>query len=136
MNCLCPEPIGHRDAPQHCEWRRIEFQDHLDFNNRFWVSSDGDVWGPYGLMSQHLKSDFKAVVFNVGKRQRSYYVHRLVARAFLPDWRPNRFTNFVDGDKFNCRADNLEWRIRATKEQGAIRRLLGFPADRPARHAH
>lgn len=39
-------------------------------------------------------------------------VHQLVAKAFLPN--PNGYTevNHIDENKWNCRADNLEWCTR------------------------
>jgi hypothetical protein len=115
MNCLCPEPIGHRDAPQTCEWRRITAP---RFEGRYWVSSDGDVWGTTGLMAQSLKNGFKAVCLSRtdGDGTGSFHVHRLVARAFLPDYAKGRQIRFHDGDKWNCRADNLRWHEAATYE--------------------
>ena len=37
------------------------------------------------------------------------YVHQLVATAFIDN--PNNFKNVthIDGDKLNCRAENLKW---------------------------
>lgn len=108
MNCICPEPIGHRDAPQHCEWRRVP----LDWSaGRYWVSSDGDAWGPHGLLAQFLKDTGRmaVTVYTATGQIRNVEVHRLVAAAFLPDWRPFRQTRFADGNPLNCRADNIIW---------------------------
>lgn len=41
-------------------------------------------------------------------RQRSFLVHRLVAKYFLPDWDENLTVNHIDEDRFNNRVSNLE----------------------------
>jgi hypothetical protein len=42
-------------------------------------------------------------------KNRTYYAHRLVAEAFLPCSDLLLEVNHKDGNKFNNRADNLEW---------------------------
>lgn len=109
MNCICAEPIGHRDAPQDVEWRRVE-----DFPG-YWVSEAGHVWGPRGMLSAHVGAYGKArVSMYIGfpereRKVRMGDVHRLVARAFLPGWGPRRRLRFKDGNPWNCALDNLEW---------------------------
>lgn len=41
-------------------------------------------------------------------RQRSFLVHRLVAKYFLPDWDENLTVNHIDEDRFNNKVNNLE----------------------------
>lgn len=38
----------------------------------------------------------------------SYYLHRVVAELFLDDYEPGCRITFINGDKSDCRADNLE----------------------------
>ena len=111
MNCLCPEPIGNRHAPQHCEWRPI-----AETDDRYWVSDEGDVWGPYGLMSQHYGAwEFKQVAVKIKGRFVHRAVHRMVALAFIgPRTAPNQYVGFRDNNKDNCAAANLHW----TSERG------------------
>ena len=51
------------------------------------------------------------VVLSKNGRQRGFSVHRLVAQAFVPNPHPRKFTIVYarDGDRTNCRADNLYW---------------------------
>lgn len=46
---------------------------------------------------------------------RPHYVHRMVAGAFVPGYRPGSLieVNHKDGNKDNNRADNLEWVTRS-----------------------
>ena len=38
-----------------------------------------------------------------------FRVSRLVGQAFCPDFSPELRPVYLDGDKTNCRADNLKW---------------------------
>ena len=49
-------------------------------------------------------------------RSTRYYVHRIVAGAFHGPRPEGHEVNHIDGDKQNCRADNLEW---VTKKENA-----------------
>lgn len=52
------------------------------------------------------------------------FVHRLVAEKYVPN--PNKFqqVNHKDGDKYNNRADNLEWVSNAQNRKHAIEKGL------------
>ena len=45
----------------------------------------------------------------VGKKRKNYYVHRLVADAFVPKKESCDVINHLDHDRSNNRAENLEW---------------------------
>ena len=85
-------------------------------NDLYEITDDGKVISynkyPEGheLKSHPIGDGYKAVTikFNDGKF-RMRYIHRLVAEAFVPN--PNNYplVNHKDENKFNNKADNLEW---------------------------
>lgn len=45
---------------------------------------------------------------------RYFYVHRLVAKTFMPGFRDDDGLEFLDGDRFNTHLDNLQIKDRET----------------------
>ena len=78
------------------------------------VSNLGNVRGPYGLLAGHVCGT-ASIVSLIRERGTSATVriHTLVARAFVPNPEGYRYVRHKDGDRMNCRADNLEWYSKA-----------------------
>ena len=94
------------------EWRDIE-----GYEGAYQVSNLGNVktlsWhqtGEQRLLKQvtHYKGYKEARLSKNGK-MKTFFVHRLVCKAFIPN--PNNYSeiNHKDENKLNNRADNLEW---------------------------
>ncbi len=62
-------------------------------------------------------SGYLFVFLYKGGLSRVRYVHRIVAEAFHGGAPEGHEVNHKDGDKRNCRADNLEW---VTKKENAV----------------
>lgn len=65
----------------------------------------------------------------VDGKVRHFYVHRLVAAAFIGECPPNHNVNHLDGEKRNPRPENLEYTTQSQNYRHALN-TLGF---RPAR---
>lgn len=93
------------------EWRPIEgYEDLYEVSNLGRVRSHGSIrsvkpWNNYCVAKLYRNGNCKTA-----------YVHRLVAKAFIPNPQNKHFVNHKDGDKRNNHADNLEWCTRQENE--------------------
>jgi len=92
-------------------WKVIKID---DINDKYEVSNYGNIRNSdnstKNLSCSSIRSGYKSICFNNGKKKTSYKVHRLVALTFLPnDDVKKKFVNHIDGNKMNNKLDNLEW---------------------------
>jgi len=82
--------------------------------DKYAITSDGDVISYYGKEGRILKgrkgSDgYLSVYLSSKDKQKTFSIHRLVAKAFIEGYEKNLEVNHVDEDKFNNDYRNLEW---------------------------
>ena len=61
---------------------------------------------------KHHKGYLKAQLRKEDK-MKSYFIHRLVAQAFIPNPEEKSQVNHIDGDKTNNHVSNLEWNTQS-----------------------
>ncbi len=90
------------------------------FNNEYSVNDYGEVWSHNGgkdtLLKQAIsysrkrgRSRYKQVCLSLDGKQECYFVHRLLAEAFIPNPDNKLYVNHLDGDKLNNELSNLQW---------------------------
>lgn len=85
-------------------------------NGRFEVFNNGRIFRIYGsekiecsiCIPKNNKS-YPMVTAQVDGKQKHFYVHRLMAEAFIPNPENKPHVNHKDGNKKNFSLENLEW---------------------------
>lgn len=96
------------------EWRPVEGYEGL-----YEVSNMGRVRSRYVriLSSTRLVNGYAIVCLSKNNIPVAYPIGRLVATAFFPDKTgKKKNVRYIDGDRTNNRADNLEWATRKTSQ--------------------
>ncbi len=98
----------------------LDKYDDGDYNflRNYMISSYGRVysWKRNTILTQYQsdffktsKGQYRLVSLMIGKKSRKYFVHRLVALAFLLEDPERQFVNHIDGIPYHNYAWNLEW---------------------------
>lgn len=93
--------------------------DAKDMGTSGWSGNYTRVLKPTMLKINNTSTkDGKQRYAYVSIKDHTYTVHRLVAKAFLPDtYKDGLVVNHKDGNRFNNCVDNLEWCTQAENEQ-------------------
>lgn len=126
-----------RVAPQE-DWVDIQ-----GFDGNYKISSQGEIWSrksTRGIKPNHwLKLNQFMSTYNYlyvglsnnGSRK-NFFVHRLVATTFVPNFDNKPYINHINGVKTDNRADNLEW--VTAKENVAHAYNIGLRDNRGEKH--
>jgi hypothetical protein len=110
---------GFYEASSH---GRIRSKDRLSRSGKALRRMFGRI-----LVPQLTGRRYPVVSLSLDGEVKSYVVHRLVAKTFIPNPDNLPEINHKDGDKTNSRPDNLEWCSRAQNNDHAIQSGLKPP---------
>lgn len=102
------------------EWRDIAgYEGQYQISNHGRVKSIARKWNCFGQNKCTLPerimyhvvhtNGYKVVWLRKPKSHIKFFVHVLVARAFIPNPEKKPVVNHIDCDKLNCHVSNLEW---------------------------
>ena len=99
--------------------------------DRYIINKNGDKqYFPGKYLNQGISDNYLKVILSKNNKQRTFRVHILVARTFIPNPENKPEVNHIDGNKSNNRVDNLEWNTRSENELHAYKNGLSKPSDK------
>lgn len=86
------------------------------------------------IIKDHLLPDgyIQIGLTKPNEKQTRYYIHRLIALAWIPNPNNKPFVNHLDGNKSNNSIENLEWCTKSENVKHAYR--TGLMSNKGARH--
>lgn len=88
------------------------WKDIPGFEGLYQVSNHGNILSVKRNKCRKIRKDkwgYSIIDLNKDSGQRRFFIHRLVAEAFIPNPGNLAEVNHIDGNKQNNRAENLEW---------------------------
>lgn len=79
------------------------------------------------ILKNNIRNGYEYVTLCVNRQRKKFYVHRLVAIAFIPNPKSYEQVNHKDGNKSNNKVDNLEWCTQKENLMHAFRTGLNTP---------
>lgn len=99
--------------------------------DRYIINKNGDKqFFPEKYLTQGFNNGYLKVTLSKNNKQKTFRVHILVAKAFIPNPENKSEINHIDGNKSNNRIDNLEWNTRSENELHAYKNGLAKPSDK------
>ena len=88
-----------------------ELKDIKDYEGLYAITRDGDVWSYKSnkFLKHKLARGYHQVILCKEGKGKTYYIHRLVAKVFIPNPDNLPQVNHKDEDKSNNCVENLEW---------------------------
>lgn len=84
------------------------------FDGEYAVTDDGRVYSykrnnPIELVGSVKRTGYRQILLTVNNKRHYCLVHRLVAKAYIPNPENKPEVNHMDGNKLNNNVENLEW---------------------------
>jgi len=114
-------------------WKSI---DEDDYKTDYQISTFGRIKSCKNGHSRILKpfidkDGYLSIALSKNAKVKKFKVHRLVAKAFIPNPENKETVNHIDGCKMNNSISNLEWNSQSENNYHAIKTGLRKPQKNP-----
>lgn len=86
------------------------------FSGRYLATESGNIicsWNKKTMSPRKEKNGYLSIALRNGETRKQYSVHRLIAKAFIPNPKNKPDVNHKNGIKTDNRIENLEWMTRS-----------------------
>ena len=87
------------------------WKDIKNYEGLYTINENGEIKNSKGELRKinYAKNGYCIIDLYKHNIRKTYFVHRLVAEAFIPNPNNYKLINHIDGDKTNNNIKNLEW---------------------------
>lgn len=103
-------------------------RDVQGYENKYAVLVNGEIYSypkyrhKGKLLKQHQRKDgYMEIGLSLNKKRNTFLVHRLIAKAYIPNPENKPEINHIDGNKQNNNVQNLEWVTSSENQIHAIK---------------
>ena len=100
-------------------------------NGAYTIKEDGTLKSNYKEKTNIYNLNGYALI---NYKDKTYYIHRLVAQTFIPNPKNYPCVNHKDGNKLNNNVNNLEWCTYSYNNKEAYRLGLKKPSTKSSKH--
>lgn len=89
-------------------------KDIVGYEGLYAITKDGQVWSYRRniFLRPTTRKGYLAVYLSRNGKGKTFYIHRLVALAYVPNPDNLETVDHIDGNKMNNNVDNLQWLSR------------------------
>lgn len=88
---------------------KLQYAKLIEGSDRYYATPDGKIYSVAEITPIDNGNGYKTVQLELNGKRGKFYVHRLIAKMFIPNPKNYATVDHIDGDKSHNYQSNLQW---------------------------